>query len=320
VIGAVVALVVTAVTAPLARRLGLLVGALDFPSGGLKPHAQPVSYLGGLAVMVGVAAGMAAAGWPFPWVLPVAVFGIGIVGLADDVGDLPPALRLLLQLGIGALLAWRGLGTDPFDVAVLGWVVAILLFAGTVNAVNMVDGMDGLASTTAAVSALGLYVIAWQGGRAEIEVLPVILAGAAIGFLPLNLPSARLFLGNSGAYLLGGTLAVVILNLGQSLSLLIGAGTCLGFFALDLLASLIRRTLRGDALLGAYRNHLYDQLLARGLSVSRCLAVCVGIHAGLVAVGVVAAATSSGIAVAIAAVAWLGALVGLGVNGFISRS
>ena len=119
-----------------------------------------MSYLGGLALAAGVAAGIAAEGWPYPWALPVALFGLTAMGVADDTFGLPPVVRLAAQFGFGALLASQGLRADPFEQAVIAWIVTVVLFAGTVNAVNMVDGIDGLASTATALSAVGLAVVA----------------------------------------------------------------------------------------------------------------------------------------------------------------
>ncbi len=316
-IGGAVALAISAATAPVARWLGERTGAMDNPRGGLKPHPMPVSYLGGLAVALGVAAGFLAEGWPFPWTLPVSLLGLAALGLADDTIGLPPAGRLLAQLGLGILLAAQGLRADPFEQQVIAWIVTVAVFAGAVNAANMVDGMDGLASSATALSALALALVASLHDRSA--VLPLILGGAAIGFLPYNLPPARLFLGNAGSYLAGGGLAVAILLLSRNPATFVGAGTCLGLFGLDLLASMVRRALRRERLFQPDREHLYDQLLRRGFSVKEVLAMCVGVHLVLVAIGVLITTFGTAAAMIAGALTWLAALVLLGATGFLSR-
>ncbi|MCA1726347.1 MAG: undecaprenyl/decaprenyl-phosphate alpha-N-acetylglucosaminyl 1-phosphate transferase [Actinobacteria bacterium] len=314
-IGGAVALVVAAAVGPLARSLGLHIGAVDHPSGGLKPHPYPVSYLGGLAVAAGVAAGIGAEGWPYPWALPVALFGVAAVGLADDTLGLPPVVRLLAQLGFGVLLAAQGLRADPLESVLLSSVVTVIVFAGAVNAANMVDGMDGLAATTTALSGFALAVVALMHDRSVI--LSLILAGAALGFLVHNFPPARLFLGNGGSYLAGGGLAVAILLLSRNPALFVGTGTCLGLFGLDLLLSVVRRLVGHEGLLQPDRGHLYDQLLRRGRSVRGTLAVCAGIHVLLLVVGVIATRLETALAVTLCGVTWLGALGILAATGFV---
>ena len=316
-IGGAVALAVAAATGPLVRILGGRLGAMDNPRGGLKPHPQPVSYLGGLAVAAGVAAGILAEGWPFPWALPAALFGLAVLGLADDTIGVPPAGRLATHVGFGVLLASQGLRADPFEQQLIAWIVTVVVFAGAVNAVNMVDGMDGLASSATALSALGLALVAGLQDRSV--VLPLILAGSTIGFLPYNLPPARLFLGNAGSYLAGGGLAVAILLLSRNPATFVGAGTCLGLFGLDLLASMVRRAIRREALFQPDRDHLYDQLLRRGFSVREVLAMCAGLHLILVGIGVMLTTFGTAGAMIVGALTWLLALGLLGATGFLSR-
>lgn len=313
---AALALGVTAIAGFGARWLGLATGALDFPTGRLKPHPHPVSYLGGLAVAAGVAAGLVARAWPLPWFLTVALFGITLVGLSDDVLGFPPVVRLAAQVGLGVLVAANGLDLPPLG-PVLGWIAAVVFFAGAVNAANMVDGMDGLAGTAAALSGIGLAVVGAMADKGTL--LPLLIAGASIGFLVHNRPPARLFLGNSGSYLLGATLAVSVLLVARGPALMVGAGTCLGLFALDLLLSVARRVAGRSALLEPDREHLYDQLLGRGFSVVECLVISAVVHAMLVGAGIGISRMPSGLAITVAAVVWLAALAALIALGFVGR-
>lgn len=290
----------------LARRSGPRLGAMDHPDGaGLKPHVDAVPWLGGAAVVGGLAAGLAAAGWPLPWAGAGAIAGAFLLGLADDAMDVPPLVRLGVQLGLGVMLAAGGLAADALPGAALAWIAAAVLFAAASNAVNMVDGMDGLAASIATISALGLAVVAARAGHEGPMLLAVALAGAASGFLIHNLPPARLFLGDNGAYALAAALTVVVLAESRTVAGLLGAATCLGLFFVDLLLAIGRRVAGGAPLFAGDRHHLYDQLQERGLSPRRTLAVCTVVHVALVAVGVRAAGSATTVAVTTVIVAWI---------------
>jgi len=228
---AVAGFVGSALAAPLVGRLARSLGLLDRP-GPLKPHAGPVPYLGGLAVAAGLVASTAvlpAAARPglvrrFPPLVAALV-----LGTADDAVGLPVSLRVVGEMGVGALLARATLrgGTRRPGAG----LARVLLTAVAANALNLVDGADGLAAGTALLGALG-EVALLVGPRAEDSTRPAptgaaprglapsgpptaalalaaALAGAAAGFLWWNRPPARLYLGDGGAYLLGTALALM---------------------------------------------------------------------------------------------------------------
>jgi UDP-GlcNAc:undecaprenyl-phosphate GlcNAc-1-phosphate transferase len=210
-----------------------------------------------------------------------------------------------VQAGAGLVLAAGGLAADPLPGAVLAWLGAIVLIVAAMNAVNMVDGMDGLAAGTAALSALGIALAAARAGHDGAMVLALLTAGAALGFVGHNLPPARLFLGDNGAYLLGAALAVAVLAQGHTVAELLGAATCVGLCFLDLLLTVLRRVVGGAPLTGGDRGHIYDQLRAHGLTPWRTLAVCWIVHVALVVVGVQISRAGTSVAVITTVVAWL---------------
>jgi UDP-N-acetylmuramyl pentapeptide phosphotransferase/UDP-N-acetylglucosamine-1-phosphate transferase len=303
----------------LARRLGPVVGAMDRPDGTtMKPHPDAVSWLGGAAAVGGLAAGLATEGWPLPWAGAAAVGGAFALGLADDALDVPPVLRLAAQVGLGLLLAGGGLAADALPGAALAWTAAAVLFAAALNAVNMVDGMDGLAGIIGAISALGLALIAARSGHDGSMVVALATAGALAGFLVHNLPPARLYLGDNGAYALAAALTVVVLAGSRTVAGLVGGATCLGVFLVDLLLSVLRRVVRRRRLTAGDRDHLYDQLQGRGLAPRWTLAVCAVVHVAFVAVGVRAAGSATSVAVATVGTAWMVALVWLVWSGLVA--
>ncbi len=297
------------------RVVGRRLGAMDEPDARLKPHERAVPYLGGIAVAGGIAAGLGVRGWPVAAGVTLALFGPAALGLVDDAVGVPPPLRLLVQVGLGVALAVAGIRAAlPGDVLAVGGVV--VLYAAALNAVNMVDGMDGLAGTLAVASAVGIALVAATRDRPGL--IAVCVAAGAAGFLAHNLPPARLFLGDNGAYLVGAALAVAVLETGQKVPELAGAAGCLGVFLLDLVLSILRRAIGRVPMSHGDRSHLYDQLQARGRSVWGTLGICLGAQAVFVAAGVVAAQLSSAAAVAVEGVVWAAAIAALLGFGFVT--
>lgn len=302
-----------------ARLVGPGLGALDHPDASLKPHARAVSYLGGLTVAAGVAAGVATRGWPLRAGVTAAVFGAAALGLADDALRVPAVARLAVQVGLGAVMV-SGLDIGVWD-SPAGFVYAagaVVLYAAALNAVNMVDGMDGLAGSLALLSGAGIVVIAITETDHHPGLVAACLAGAVVGFLIHNLPPARLFLGDNGSYFVGAALAVAVLQAGRSVPELAGAAGCLGLFLVDLVLALARRVVGRVPLHRGDRGHLYDQLLARGRSVRWTLGVCAAAQATLVVAGVVAARLSTTGALVVQGIVWAAAIGALFAFGFVT--
>jgi len=311
-----VALPVAVVLGFVMRAVGPRVGALDHPDSKLKPHSRAVSYLGGLAVAGGLAAGLATRGWPLEAGVTVALFGPVVLGLADDALRVPPVVRLGVQVALGVVLIWFGLATGEPGPALIG-IPYLVFYVAAMNAVNMVDGMDGLAGSLGIVSSAGIALIAAGERHDHPALLAMCLAAAAAGFLVHNLPPARLFLGDNGAYLLGAGLAIAAFQAGGHVQTLAGATGCLGIFLLDLVLSVLRRATGRVPMHRGDRSHLYDQLRARGRSDRGTLGVCVAAQVLFVTAGVVAAQLSKTGAVVVEGVVWVVAVGALFAFGFV---
>jgi UDP-GlcNAc:undecaprenyl-phosphate GlcNAc-1-phosphate transferase len=301
-----------------ARAVAIRTGAVDRP-GELKPHASPTPYLGGIALGAGIAAGILVQPQTLPWQVALALVGVWSIGLFDDVRAVPPVLRLLGQVGFGLLVAAGGVVARVLPTAGLRWVGTALVFAAAINGVNMVDGMDGLAGAAGVMSAGALAIIAAGSGN-WAEVVAFALAGSTAGFLFHNRRPAHLFLGDNGAYLLAGALAVLVLSEGGTWSRVLGGLTCLGVFDLDLSLSLVRRIFGGLRLTGGDRSHLYDQLRSRGASYRRTLTTMLAVHAALIAAGLVIASLPALAAFVATGVVWAAALGTLATLGYVSPS
>jgi UDP-GlcNAc:undecaprenyl-phosphate/decaprenyl-phosphate GlcNAc-1-phosphate transferase len=287
IIGAVVTLLVT----PLAARVALRVGVVDRP-GPLKVQQLPVPYLGGVAVFAGLAG-------PVAWAQPALLVPLGLavlLGLADDVADVSPRLRLAGEIAIGVTAAI----SLPGSISVAGGVATTLVVVALLNAVNLLDGLDGLATSVAALGALGFSVV--LDGDARVTAMA--LAGALLGFLAWNRPPARIYLGDAGSYLVGTTLALLLAlttTSDESNATTAGALLFVAVPVADTTIAIVRRRRAGRPLFQGDRGHVYDQLVDRGWSSQRSTLACAVAQAGFVALGLAASALTTGAGVALVA-------------------
>jgi len=229
----VVAMAVTAALTPLAARVARKTGAIAMPSErGLAQRVTPL--LGGLAILAGVLVASAiwlpttiklphtahtppgAGGIVHTWAILVGACVITAVGAIDDTRNLPPILKLLGQIA-AAVIAVRGgaVVTDvtlPFIGALQfpheGGFLTVLWLVGLMNVVNFSDGIDGLAAGLCAIDGIAFAIIAFDLNVPGAAILAALTAGASLGFLVHNFPPARVFMGDSGANLLGYLLGV----------------------------------------------------------------------------------------------------------------
>ncbi|MEX0991876.1 MAG: hypothetical protein WD004_06355 [Actinomycetota bacterium] len=317
--GPIAALVAAAVLGSIGRWLGTRAA---IRSRLVRPHARPLPDIGGIVIALAMAVGLlvgslVAPGIPGPTVAMVIVLLASLgLGLAHDRFGLPRWVRGVLVLALGTALAASGLQLGGLPSVPLEWLGTIVIFAASLTAVDMEDGLDGLATGVAFLTAFGLAVIAARGGGPEI--LALVLAASALGFLIVNAPPAAVFLGNNGTYLLGAGLAIVTIAIGRTVPLLLGALTCFGLLWVELLLAAIRRVTRGSPVTAGYGAHLYDQMLARGLTTYRALVVSYILQVAFVAAGVAIASVLSELAAAVFAVVWLAALGALFAGRFVS--
>jgi UDP-GlcNAc:undecaprenyl-phosphate GlcNAc-1-phosphate transferase len=222
-----VAMAVTWTVTPAVISLAGRLGALDIP-GGRKTHSSPVPRIGGLAVFLGFMAGMAFAAFatgnlltiPQTGVywrgLAIAATGLLVAGLIDDLYGLRYYWKFAAQI-LAAVYVWNcGFRIEtishPFsgnlDLELLSFPLTLLWIVGITNAVNLIDGLDGLAAGIALITTVAVAVIAFARGQLGVTAAAVALAGSLIGFLRFNFNPARIFLGDSGSMFLGFVLAV----------------------------------------------------------------------------------------------------------------
>lgn len=283
VVGAAIAVALTPLAGALARRAGVV----DRP-GALKPQARPVAYFGGAAVAV-AAAGPALAGGA-GWLLlgPAAAL---VLGLADDCLELSPGLRLAAEAVVGILVSvGLGLFTRPL-LGLCGVVVTVALVNGT----NVIDGLDGLAGGVGTAATLGFAVVLTGTDRS----LGAAVAGALLGFLVYNRSPARIYLGDAGSYFLGAVLAeLLVAGWARSPAPAATAGLLLvAYPGGELVCSVVRRRRARLPLMRGDRDHSYDRLVRRGLSVGLTSLVCTGGQALLACAAVAASRLDTAAAV-----------------------
>jgi len=191
---------------PVARAAALRFGIVDRPDGVLKRQEEPVPYLGGLAVYLPFLATMAIVYEFDRQVLGLLLAGtlVVLLGLIDDLGVLSPSVKLIGQLIACWVLVKSDVMTHFFFLPYWANVALTVLWILTVtNAMNLMDIMDGLAPGVALVAALALLAVTFGAGIPAIPVMAAALAGSLLGFLPFNLPPARIYLGDSGSMFLG---------------------------------------------------------------------------------------------------------------------
>ncbi|MEM7680383.1 MAG: MraY family glycosyltransferase [Planctomycetota bacterium] len=317
-----IAFLAALILTPVMRRLALHNGVVDLPDARRKNHSTPVAYLGGVAIFFGWLAGVMAAflglGSPavaFPLSIVLGAAAITLTGLIDDVYGIAARVKIGGQLMAAAALASQDVGTNiaisAFEnvgfAAAPGWLVywsgALLigvLVVGGCNAVNLIDGLDGLASGVVGVACVGFLICAAiVAGRIEDPldqhairiVMALACIGAVIGFLPYNFRPASIFMGDAGSLLLGFLCIASILLFAEvsGPQPLRYVTACLIIFLLpisDASLAIIRRKLSGQPIFAPDAMHLHHMLRRSGLSVVQSVLVMYGLAIFFAGIGV----------------------------------
>jgi UDP-GlcNAc:undecaprenyl-phosphate GlcNAc-1-phosphate transferase len=258
------------------RRPALRIGLVDQP-GGRKVHEDHVPLVGGVALFLAFALSMSLVEQDLNAYRGL-FLGMGLLAIAgalDDLHELSPSRRLLIQIVVAVLpILMAGLdivhlgkipGWGTVHLGPLSVPFTVLCIVGLINAVNMLDGEDGLAGSVILVMLAWLVAIAFLGGVPELTVLPLLLMAALVGFLFYNFPhpwqrNAKVFLGDSGSMLLGFALAWFAIEIGSEEGAHVPPVTIAWILALpvfDTVCLMIRRIQKGWSPLAADREHLH---------------------------------------------------------------
>ena len=286
----VVALLVALVATPVVKSLAFKMGAVDVPKDNRRMHDHPIPRMGGLAIFLG-------------FLLSVLLFLelttqmrgmllgatiIVVLGIFDDIYSLGAKLKFVIQIGAALVAVFSGnviqtlSNPNVFSSDLywdLGWLsipVTVLWIVAITNAVNLIDGLDGLACGVSTISSMTLLVIALVVSEGDVAILMAALAGGCIGFLPYNMNPAKIFMGDTGSTFLGYILAVVsVQGLFKFYTVISFAVPflMLGLPIFDTAFAFIRRIAHGQSPMHADRSHVHHRLIDMGFNQKQAVAV-----------------------------------------------
>ena len=282
------ALVLSYFMTPPVKEFAERIGAMDVPRDDRRVHDHPIPRMGGLAIVVGFVLAVLFCVPPDEKIYGILIGSliIAFMGGLDDIVTLTPWIKFLGQ--ILAAVTWSTEQTYIEISNLSGAVITIFWIVLCTNAVNLIDGLDGLAVGVSAISSCVLLVVSLLASELSVSIILASLLGACLGFLPYNLNPAKIFMGDVGSQFLGFVLSTV------SILGMFKLQAAIAFF-LPLLAlavpltdtafAVIRRVLKGQSPFHADHGHLHHRLLATGLSQKQAVAVLYGVSAigGLIA-------------------------------------
>lgn len=289
------AFILTFIQMPFTIKLAKKKGFLDVPKDERRVHKKPIPVGGGIAMVITVTLLML-------YYLPInkslimtllASLVIALSGLYDDKKDLSPKLKFLFQILAGILLVLGGMKieflTNPFDshdalfiLNMLSIPVTIFWVCGITNTINLIDGLDGLASGVSMICAISMFFITYKMGRYDVSMVCALVAGACLGFLPFNFNPAKIFMGDTGALYLGFMLSYISISgfLKQAAILMIFVPVLiLGVPVFDTAFAMVRRKLSGKSMVEADKGHLHHRLLKMGLNQRQTVVILYSISA-----------------------------------------
>ena len=279
-------------TTPLIKSVALKLKKFDAP-GERKIHQKPMVRLGGIAIFISTLIAIASSFWLFDistvlsslpsesqfeiWLLLMGSSGFFIIGLADDWFNLPAIYRLWMQSAVSAALWFFGLridtlflpGIEPQSLGYMSLPVTVLWIAGVVNAVNWIDGLDGLAAGVCAISSAVIVTLAISTAQPMVALAASALLGSLMGFLVYNYNPAEIFMGDGGSYFIGFMLAGLCILGPQQIE--ISSASLLPLLVLavpvgDMTSVIAARLYQRRSPFSADNLHIHHRLLSKELS------------------------------------------------------
>ena len=274
---------------PVIRGAAVRSGVLDHALTSRKIHGRPIPRLGGVAIVVAFYTplvalfffdtGVGRLFWSQPQRALALILGglaMAALGIYDDLNGSGARLKFTIQVLVAAGMWWAGYRAEtiatPFgalELGLLGFPFTILWIVGITNALNLIDGLDGLATGIALAAAASIFWVSFANHRALMALFMVCLAGGLLGFLRYNFHPASIFMGDSGSLFVGFILAATALQTHEksttAVALLVPI-VALGIPIGDTLLAMTRRTVRGQPMFSSDRGHIHHRLMARGLS------------------------------------------------------
>lgn len=279
----------TASIIPFIKRVAIHVGALDVPNK-RKVHSSPMPRLGGLAMFLGFLFGYMLFGEPSSMMnsILIASFIIILVGTIDDIKPLKASVKFIFQIATALVITVYGkiLIQDIsvfgmyFQLGILAYPITIFFILGSLNCINLIDGLDGLAAGISTIYFATIGLISIIMGKMGLDfVLTFIMLGSVLGFLVHNFHPASIFAGDSGSLFMGLMIAIIALLGFKSVTLTSFIIPLLIFAIpiLDTIFAIIRRLLKGESISKPDKAHLHHQLLNKNFSHRTTVLIIYGV-------------------------------------------
>lgn len=284
------AAVISCATTPLIKLLARKVGAMDIPKDERRMHHMPIPRMGGLAIFFGfMVSFLIFGGKMIDTEVRGILFGaviIVILGILDDILTLKALPKFAVQILAAVVVVCHGCRIEQFlgftFPTWLSYAVSIIWIVTITNAVNFIDGLDGLAAGVSAICAGTMLIVALMlagDNNAVATVSALILAalfGGCVGFIPYNFNPASIFMGDTGSTFLGFTLASVsIFGLFKTYAVIsfVAPFLVLGLPIFDISFAVLRRLAKGQSPMHADRGHIHHRLIDMGLSQKQAVAI-----------------------------------------------
>lgn len=292
------------------KKLAIRLGIVDKPDSTVKTHKEPVAYLGGVGILVGLTVGILVGIYLvrdekeletiIRWLFGI-LGGAAIacfIGLVDDIMDIKPWQKILGQLlaAIGLIYAgilpsasiiWfanvMGVELPKIFADIIGGILVIVFVLGATNSLNLLDGLDGLCAGVTSIFTIGMLILAihlstwyFSGVGDPVRLIVCLgLVGGVFGFLPFNRHPAKIFMGDAGSMLLGFVAAALMILFAESIPRWwLASIVIFGLPILDTAVAFARRFINKRPLFVSDRGHIYDQMMDRGFSLMKTVRVC----------------------------------------------
>jgi len=266
------------------------IGAVDVPDDKRRVHKKPIPRLGGLAIFYGFLVSLlffARLDQQMRGILIGALIIVG-VGIIDDVKQLRALVKLAAQIVAALVVVFNNIRitaisvpafiseTGVLQLGMFSIPITVVWVIIVTNAVNLIDGLDGLAVGVSSIASFSLFFIAILGGEQNVAIISAALAGGCLGFLPYNFNPAKIFMGDTGSQFLGYMLSVICIQglfKGYVIISFIVPLLILGLPLFDTIFAIVRRAWNHKPIMGADRGHLHHRLLDNGFTQKQTVAI-----------------------------------------------
>ncbi len=308
------------------KKIAIKFGIVDRPDDLVKTHKEPIAYLGGVGILIGLIVGVLAGisclrneeffSPALKWLFGIMAGAIiaCLVGLADDIFDLKPSQKILGQVAAAIALLAVGIVPNIRSIAdFVGWplpgnleiilqaLIVIVFVVGASNSLNLLDGLDGLCAGVTVIIAIAMLILSihlatWEFSIVGDPVRIIIclgLLGGTFGFLPFNRYPAKIFMGDAGSMLLGFMIAALMILFAEHIPRWwLASIVVFGLPILDTAVALARRVLNRRPLFVSDRGHIYDQMIDRGIPLRKTVAISYVLASAYAIIGLVVGLTT----------------------------